>query len=156
MSAVEDTLAAPAEGRYLLVPRPAALSENPSGSNSRSYWDAPYAYRLWTVTLCVQAPDEQFISHNLQVKLGAPDLPRGRADAEVVLRLASGWWVTLRHEFAAAPRTATAIVASAANELSKFTALATDARGAEASRLAVDLKQRRFEAVGPMIWLGHD
>jgi hypothetical protein len=147
---------ASAEGRYLLIPRPAALSENPSGSNWRSYWEAPYAYRLWTVTLRVQGPDEQLISHNLQVKLGAPDLSRGRADADVVLRLASGWWVTLRHEFAAAPRTGAKIVASAANELSEFTARATDACGEEASALAVDLEQRQFEAVGPSTWSGHD
>lgn len=156
MGAVEHTPTAPAQGRYLLIPRPAALSENPSGHNSRSYWEAPQGYRLWTVTLCVQGPDVRLISHNVQVKLGAPDLSRGRADAEVVLRLASGWWVTLRHEFAAAPRTAATIVASAADELSAFTALATDARGDDASALTVALAERRFEAVGPSVWLGHD
>lgn len=156
MSAVDETSAALTKGRYLLIPRATALSENPSGSNWRSFWDAPDAYRLWTVTLRAQGPNEELISHNLQVKLGAPDLSRGRADASVAVWLASGWWVTLRHEFAAAPTTAAAIVASAATELSEFTARATDARGEEAGALAVELEERRFEAVGPPVWLGHD
>jgi hypothetical protein len=143
-------------GRYLLLPRPAALSENPSGSNWRPYWDAPAAYRLWVLTLRAQGPDGRLISHNLQVKIGAADLSRGRADANVVLWLESGWWVTLRHEFAAAPRTATAIVASAAAELSNFTARATDARGDEASRLQVEWQEQRFDAVGRASWVGRD
>lgn len=151
-----DTRAADNTGRYLLVPRAAALSENPSGSNWRPYWDAPDAYRLWTVTLGAQGPNGRPISHNLQVKAGAPDLSRGRADENVVLWLPSGWWVTLRHEFAAAPRTATAIVVSAIEQLSNFTSRATDARGEEASALQVEWEERRFEAVGPAIWLGQD
>lgn len=120
------------------------------------YWDAPRAYRLWTVALRVQGPDGQLVSHNVQVKLGAPDLSRGRADADVVVWLPSGWWVTLRHEFAAAPKTAAAMLASAADELSEFTARATDARGQEASALAAELPARQFRAIGPAVWLGHD
>jgi hypothetical protein len=108
------------------------------------------------VTLSTHKPDGHLISHNLQVKLAAPDLSRGRADADVVVWLASGWWVTLRHEFAAAPMTGAAIVASTAEELSEFTARATDARGDDASALAVELEGRQFEAVGPGVWLGHD
>jgi hypothetical protein len=153
---ISDASAADGNGRWVLLPRAAALSENPSGSNWRSYWEAPYAYRLWTVTLRAQRPDGRPVSHNLQVKIGAPDLSRGRADENVVLRLRSGWWVTLRHEFARAPRTATAIVASAAEELSVFTARATDARGEEASALQVEWEERRFEAHGPAVWLGND
>ncbi len=84
--------------RYLLLPRAAALSEDPAGSNWRSYWDAPHAYRLWPSTLRAQAPDGRLISHNLQIKLGAPDLARERVDAPVVLWLPSGWWVTLQNE----------------------------------------------------------
>lgn len=51
------------------------------------------------LNLCDQGPDEQLISRNPQVKPGDPDLSRGRAAADVVLRPASGWWVTLCHEF---------------------------------------------------------
>lgn len=72
MSASAETPPASDQGRYLLIPRPAALSENPSGSNWRSYWQAPDAYRLWGVTLRAQGPEGQRISHDLQVKLGAP------------------------------------------------------------------------------------
>jgi hypothetical protein len=140
----------------VLLSRPAALSESPDRSNWRSYWDAPDAYRLWSVTLRAQGPNGQLISHNAQVKLGAPDLSRNRADADVVVWLPSGWWVTLRHEFAAAPKTATAIVASAAEEFSEFTTRVTDARGHEASELAIELEEREFRAVGPAVWLGHD
>ena len=57
-----DTPAADKTGRYLLVPRPAALSENSSGSNWRPYWDVPDAYRLWTVTLGAQGPNGRPIS----------------------------------------------------------------------------------------------
>lgn len=156
MSASDKTAVTSAVGPYLLIPRPAALSENPHGSNWRSYWEAPDAYRLWAVALRAQGPERQLVSHNLQVKLGAPDLSRGQADADVVLWLASGWWVTLRHEFAAAPKAATAIVRSAADELSKFTARATKARGDEANALAIELEKRQFQAVGPQVWLGHD
>ena len=142
--------------RYLLLPRAAALSEDPSGSNWRSYWDAPHAYRLWTLTLRAQAPDGRLISHNLQIKLGAPDLARERVDAPVVLWLPSGWWVTLRDEFAAAPTTAKEIVASASEELSDFTSRATSARGEDAGALQLEWEQRQFEAVGPAVGLGHD
>lgn len=69
--------------------------------------------------------------------------------------LPSGWWVTLRHEFAAA-KTGAAIVGSAAVELSEFTARLTNPRGEAASALAVELEDRRFHALGPPIWLGHD
>ena len=150
MSAAENS------GRYLLIPRPAALSEDPSGSNRRSYWDAPHAYRLWALALSAQGPDGRPSSHDLQVKIGAPDLSRGRSDEDVVLWLQSGWWITLRHEFAAAPRTAAAIVTSAADELSIFTAKAADARGEAAAALQVEWEQQRFAAVGPAVWLGRD
>lgn len=139
---------------YVLIPRPAALSEDPSGSNWRSYWAAPNAYRLWSLTLQVQGPDGRLISHNMQVKLGAPDLPREQADAQVALWLKSGWWVTLRHEFAASPKAATGIVASAADQLSAFTAQTTGARGDDASALQVEWEERRFAATGPAVWPG--
>lgn len=138
--------------RYVLIPRPAALSEVPYGANWRPYWEAPEAYRLWTVTLRAEGPDGRLVSHNMQVKLGAPDLARGRADAHVALWLSSGWWATLRHEFAAAPQAAAAIVSSAADALSQVTARATTARGEEASTLAAELEELRFVATGPAVW----
>jgi hypothetical protein len=139
---------------YVLIPRPAALSEDPFGSNWRPYWAAPDSYRLWSLTLQAHGPDGQLISHNTQVKLGAPDLPREQADAQVVLCLESTWWVTLRHEFAASPKAATDIVTSAADQLSAFTAQATGARGEDASALQVEWEGRRFIATGPAVWSG--
>jgi hypothetical protein len=59
VSASDETFRTLDQGRYLLIPRPAALSENPYGSNWRSYWEAPHAYRLWAVTLCAQGPEGQ-------------------------------------------------------------------------------------------------
>ncbi len=131
------------------------MNEDPLGRNWRFYWDAPWAYRIWSITLRAQGPEGQLISHNMQVKLGAPELERRRAD-DIVLVLESGWWVTLRHEFANAPKTATAIVASASAELSEATALLTNARGDEASDLARALQARTFAAVGPAGWTGRD
>jgi hypothetical protein len=57
-------------GRCLLIPRPPGLSEVPSESNWRSYWDAPNAYRLWALELRAQGSGGRLISNNMQVKLG--------------------------------------------------------------------------------------
>jgi hypothetical protein len=120
--------------------------------NARSYWDTPDTYRLWTMTFQVEGPDGRLISHNMQIKLGAPDLPRGPADVDVALWLPSGWWATLRHEFAAAPDTAVHVLSSVADELSALTAQATSARGQTASDLARELEHRRLVAHGPAVW----
>lgn len=150
-SSASATSAAPGLARYVLIGRPAGVSEDPSGHNWRPFWEAPEAYRLWSVTLRAEGPDGRLISHKMQVKLGAPDLARGRADERVALWLASGWWTTLRHEFEAAPQTTAAILSSAADALSEFTARVTNARGEEATRLAAEWEGRRFVAAGPDI-----
>jgi hypothetical protein len=138
---------------YLLISLPAELSEDPSGLSDRSYWEAPDAYRIWEIGFRVQGPDGHLLSHNLQFKLGAPDLTQvRRADLSVAMYLTSGWWVTLRHEFAAAPRAAEMIVASAADELAAITDRATGARGTDATEIASELASRRFRATGPAAW----
>ncbi len=138
----------------MLIPRPAALSEGSSGSNWRSYWAAPDAYRLWSLTLQARGPDERLISHNMQVKLGAPDLPREQADAQVALM------AEIRVVGDAPPRVRRVAegrnrhVTSVADQLSAFTAQATGARGDDASTLEVEWEERRFAATGPAGWPG--
>jgi len=80
--------------------------------------------------------------NNIQVVVGAPDERRQGLDEDVVLWLASGWWVTLRNEFARAPDVSSRILESAAETLSAMTA---DSRGAAASILGSAI----IEATGP-------
>jgi|GEM_PF-4668975 hypothetical protein len=83
--------------------------------------------------------------NNIQVVLGAEGERRTGLDEEVVLWLDSGWWVTLRNDFARAPDVARQIVGSIAGELSAITA---DPRGAEAAVVFAST----FEADGPDHW----
>ena len=82
--------------------------------------------------------------NNIQAVAGAPDERRDGLDADVILWLASGWWVTLRGEFARAPEVAHRILLSAAERLSEITA---DPRGAEPSILGSSV-----DATGPDHW----
>jgi hypothetical protein len=50
--------------------------------------------------------------NNVQAVLGAPDRKRFRLDRDVALWLPSGWWVSLRNQFAQAADVATKIVES--------------------------------------------
>jgi hypothetical protein len=93
--------------------------------------DAPRD-RLRRFDLTVTHDGKPLGGNNIQAVLGAPDERRDGLDADVILWLKSGWWVTLRGEFARAPDIAHRILASAAEKLSDITA---DPRGAEASIL---------------------
>jgi hypothetical protein len=84
--------------------------------------------------------------------LGAQDLLRYRLDREVALWLDSGWWVSLRNQFAQAPQVGIAIVESIAQPLSAITAEATSARGTETEALGERLWAMAFETRGPDYW----
>ena len=90
--------------------------------------------------------------HNVQAVIGAPDQKRRGLNEEVALWLDSGWWVTLRNQFAQAPDVAVELLGSVADDLAKLTARLTDARGQEAKTLSAELFARRFEAIGPDYW----
>jgi hypothetical protein len=90
--------------------------------------------------------------HNVQVVLGAPDQVRRGLDEDVALTLDSGWWVTLRNQFALAPCVATEILESAADRLNETTAEATEARGQAARELWSKLRSTVISAAGPAYW----
>jgi hypothetical protein len=90
--------------------------------------------------------------NNIQAVIGAPSAKRYRLDKDVALWLPSGWWVSLRNQFAAAPDVASAIVGSVADELGAITSRATDAIGAEADAVAKELFGMEFRATGPDHW----
>jgi hypothetical protein len=88
---------------------------------------------------------KQLGGNNVQLVVGAPNQPRFGHDEDVILWLDSGWWVTLRNQFARASDVARRILESAANELSAIT---SDPRGADASILDSTV----IEVVGPSHW----
>ncbi len=83
--------------------------------------------------------------NNIQVVLGAPGETRIGLDEDVVLWLDSGWWVTVRNEFARAPDVARRVLESVADDLSAITA---DPQGAEAPVVF----QSTFQGTGPRHW----
>lgn len=128
--------------------------------------DDPAAYkatwRLVRFTMTANRRGEPLAGNNEQVMVGAPDYKRRGLDQDVVMWLASGWWVSLRNQFAQAPDVAVTIVQSAAAPLSAVTHEFTMARGARTNELSRELfawDQRRevrrtvaFEATGPDYW----
>jgi hypothetical protein len=90
--------------------------------------------------------------NNVQVVVGVPDEPRYGLDRDVDIWLPSGWWLTFRNQFAAAPSVAREIVDSASAKLSAITAEAAGARGPAAERVTAELFQTAFEAAGPRYW----
>jgi hypothetical protein len=88
---------------------------------------------------------KQLGGNNIQLVVGAPGQTRVGLDEDVILWLDSGWWVTLRNEFARAPDVAHRILESAADALSAIT---SDPRGADASIL----DSTAIEAAGPSHW----
>jgi hypothetical protein len=109
-------------------------------------------YRLLGFTLTAERRGKPLGGNNVQAVLGAPSQTRYRLDQDVALWLPSGWWVTLRNQFAAAPDIAKAILGSVADELGAATAHLTDAHGAEAYALTRGLFDRAFRLSGPDYW----
>lgn len=99
--------------------------------------------------MTVERDGKRLGGNNVQVVLGAPDRRRQRLDEDVAVWLESGWWVSLRNQFAQAPEVAATILASAASTL---TAEATGARGKDAEAVTRKLFSTTFEAAGPDYW----
>lgn len=102
--------------------------------------------------MTVQRDGKRLGGNNVQVVLGAPDRRRQRLDEDVAVWLESGWWVSLRNQFAQAPEVAATILASAASTLSTLTAETTGARGRDAEAVARKLFSTTVEAAGPDYW----
>lgn len=136
----------------MLRGRPAGVSANPSGANRWSFWEKPMTYRLWYFTMTAAHDDHRIGGNNVQLVVGAADMPREGRNVDVALWLRSGWWVSLRNQFADRPRAAVQIISSVADELSALTAKATQARGEQASELASEIEDVVLKAVGPEEW----
>jgi hypothetical protein len=101
--------------------------------------------RLLRFDMTVTYDGKQLSGNNIQLVIGAPGRTRYGLDKDVFLWLDSGWWVTLRNEFARVPDVAHRIIESATNALSAIT---SDPRGADASILGSTV----IEAAGPSHW----
>jgi len=120
--------------QYQLCPKSGTWATGP-GAPSR---------RLLRFDMTVTYDGKRLGGNNIQVVVGAPDQTR-RGNEDVILWLDSGWWVTLRNEFARVPDVAHRILESAADALSAIT---SDPRGADAAILGSAV----IEAAGPSHW----
>jgi hypothetical protein len=132
------------ESHYVLRAKSGAWSTHPDAH-------AP-EYRLLQFDMTVERDGKRLGGHNVQVVVGAPDQERRGLDTQVALWLNSGWWVSLRNQFADAPNVADAILASVAGRLSAFTAQAREARGKDAEDITRRLFSTPFQATGPDYW----
>jgi hypothetical protein len=108
--------------------------------------------RLVGFDLCVQRAGAELGGHNVQIVIGAPDEPRRGLSQEVAMILDSGWWVSLRNQFAQAPSVAVEIIRSAEANLDQATASILAASGVEEERLIEQLFETTFPASGPDYW----
>jgi hypothetical protein len=130
--------------RYVLRAKSGAWSAHPDAHSPD--------YRLLRFDLTVERDGKRLGGNNIQAVVGAADEPRPGLDSDVCIWLESGWWVSLRNHFAAAPEVAAAILASVADSLSALTAEATEARGKDAEAVTKKVFSAAFTAVGPDHW----
>src|SRR6478609_6256070 len=109
-------------------------------------------FRLLKFMLTVECDGERLGGNNVQVVLGAPDQSRRGLDEDVAVWLVSGWWVTLRNQFAQAPAVALQILQSVADDLSELTNAATTAKGVDAEEVTRSVFSTTFDASGPAYW----
>jgi hypothetical protein len=113
----------------------------------------PYPdYRLLGFDLIVEHEGKSLGGNNIQAVIGAPSEERHGLDEHVALWLPSGWWVSLRNRFAAAPDAGKAVLSSVADELAAITSRANDAVGADAYALTQELFEMEFRASAPDPW----
>jgi len=124
--------------RYVLRPKSRHLRVGPD--------------RLVGFDLTAERRGEGLGGNNIQAVVGCPSEERHGLSQDVALWLSSGWWVSLRNQFAAAPDIASAILDSIAGELGAITARADGARGAEAEAVTDELFGTSFTATGPDYW----
>jgi hypothetical protein len=127
------------EGRFVLRPKSAAWRSS----------DPPV---LSEVSLTVERDGVPLGGNNVQVILGAPDQPRSGLNEDVLLWLEPGWWVTVRNQFAAAPTVAAAILASAAQDLSRLTEYVGGGEGGESTGFWELVVCTTIAARGPDYW----
>lgn len=89
--------------------------------------------------------------HNVQVVLGSKGSRQASLD-EVVLTLESGWWISLRNQFALAPEIAVQILESIKPELEAATNKANGARSDDAKALWRTLREVAFAGRGASYW----
>jgi hypothetical protein len=130
--------------RYLLRTKSGAWSTHPAAHSPD--------YRLLSFTMTAERNGSKLGGNNIQVVIGAPDQQRRGLDGDVAVWLESGWWVTLRNQFAQPPDVAAQILTTLAGALSTITAEATDARGEDAQAVTAKLFSATFDAVGPDYW----
>jgi len=108
--------------------------------------------RLVGFDLTVERRGERLGGNNVQAVVGSPSEDRYGLDEDVALWLPSGWWVSLRNQFAEAPEVAGRILSSIVDELSTITMRAGQVRDAEADALTEELFATSFRATGPNHW----
>lgn len=132
------------EASFLLRPKSGGWSHHPDAHHRD--------YRLLHFTLTVRREDRSLGGNNVQAVLGAPDQTRYGLNQDVAVWLRSGWWVSLRNQFARAPDVATEIIKSVEDALCDVTAELTTARGARTEELTHDLFATTFHAKGRDYW----
>lgn len=115
-------------------------------------WTGGIDSRLVHFDMTLEHHGKPLGGHNVQVVLGAPDRVRRGLDEEVALTLPSGWWVSLRNQFALAPCVALEILESASDRLAQITREATEATGEATHELSRKLFATVVEATGPDYW----
>lgn len=108
--------------------------------------------RILGFDMTVEHDGQPLGGHNVQVVLGAPDQVRRELDEDVALTLDTGWWVTLRNQFALAPCVAKEILRSAERQLNEITAEVMEARDETAETLWLRLRSAAVTAAGPDYW----
>jgi hypothetical protein len=110
--------------------------------------------RMTGFTLTVRRDGVALGGHNIQAHVHAPGhKPGAYDDADCPdLRLASGWGVWFRNQFAQAPDIAARIVGSIEAELSQVTVELAGASAAQSTELSERLFAIELHATGPDYW----
>ena len=111
--------------------------------------------RLTELLITVERGGVPLGGNNIQLVAGAPDRRRSGLNEDVVMWLDSGWWLTLRNQFADAPHVAAEILASAADRLSELTDCADrGGRPGDGDSFWQQIRATTIVATGPDYWPG--
>jgi hypothetical protein len=144
-SRVREALLTMNRTHYILRPKSGAWTGHPSRSDANDY-------QILGFDMTVEYDGKRLGGNNIQLALGGPDSVRRGLDEDVVMWLSSGWWVSLRNQFSAAPCVAMEVLNSVADELSSITVDATEARGSNAAEVSERLFATTFTGEGPAYW----
>ena len=129
------------EARFDLKTKSGAWTHHPT------CWDEPDA-RMVECTLVALRGETPLGGHNIQAHVGSSTRYHG-PPADVDMWLSSGWWVTLRNQFAQAPQVGAQILGSAEDELSRITGELETMRGPAMADAKDRLCTMTFHARGP-------